>query len=320
MPNSHFASFHFLNIDARQSHAKKARTLFSVGVSEFKLYSWSCRSKVYWVHHVLLYDRYLFVFPCVLEQMVQGIPNRWIRRESAGSSASSVGMETVIQIKNGNGHGGSLAAPSAKSAGWRPWWWATPNSWTTTGVGTLSLTSSPSWTWWVYDVITSQIYANYLTIFIRKNMFILFCITSWQVAGIFHDASIGNAIHIVLVRLILLHGDEVQCCWWGTMSTMLVLVLVLVDLDLDLGQDCHKTWTHRVIIYHTSCSVLIEHEMTVYVSVYRRDWRSSIMPIRLSTASVPGKKTSTLKATHILHTMMLLYSSHGKKQCIPNCP
>ncbi|KAI7813138.1 putative A disintegrin and metalloproteinase with thrombospondin motifs 12, partial [Triplophysa rosa] len=29
-----------------------------------------------------------------------------------------------------------------------------------------------------------------------------------MVAGIFHDASIGNAIHIVLVRLILLHGDE----------------------------------------------------------------------------------------------------------------
>lgn len=30
-----------------------------------------------------------------------------------------------------------------------------------------------------------------------------------QVAGIFHDASIGNAIHIILVRLILLHGEEV---------------------------------------------------------------------------------------------------------------
>ncbi|XP_050966292.1 A disintegrin and metalloproteinase with thrombospondin motifs 12 [Labeo rohita] len=29
-----------------------------------------------------------------------------------------------------------------------------------------------------------------------------------MVAGIFHDASIGNAIHIVLVRLILLHGEE----------------------------------------------------------------------------------------------------------------
>ncbi|XP_073716344.1 A disintegrin and metalloproteinase with thrombospondin motifs 12-like [Misgurnus anguillicaudatus] len=29
-----------------------------------------------------------------------------------------------------------------------------------------------------------------------------------MVAGIFHDASIGNAVHIVLVRLILLHGDE----------------------------------------------------------------------------------------------------------------
>lgn len=29
-------------------------------------------------------------------------------------------------------------------------------------------------------------------------------------AGIFHDASIGNAVHIVLVRLILLHGEEVH--------------------------------------------------------------------------------------------------------------
>lgn len=31
-----------------------------------------------------------------------------------------------------------------------------------------------------------------------------------QVAGIFHDASIGNAIHVILVRLILLHGEEVK--------------------------------------------------------------------------------------------------------------
>jgi len=29
------------------------------------------------------------------------------------------------------------------------------------------------------------------------------------VAGIFHDASIGNAVHVILVRLILLQGDEV---------------------------------------------------------------------------------------------------------------
>ena len=28
-------------------------------------------------------------------------------------------------------------------------------------------------------------------------------------AGIFHDASIGNAIHVILVRLILLQGEEV---------------------------------------------------------------------------------------------------------------
>lgn len=34
-----------------------------------------------------------------------------------------------------------------------------------------------------------------------------FCV---QVAGIFHDASIGNAIHVILVRLILLQGEEVQ--------------------------------------------------------------------------------------------------------------
>ncbi|XP_031426378.1 A disintegrin and metalloproteinase with thrombospondin motifs 12 isoform X2 [Clupea harengus] len=31
-----------------------------------------------------------------------------------------------------------------------------------------------------------------------------------MVAGIFHDASIGNAVHIILVRLILLHGEEKQ--------------------------------------------------------------------------------------------------------------
>lgn len=31
-----------------------------------------------------------------------------------------------------------------------------------------------------------------------------------KVAGIFHDASIGNAIHVLLVRLILLQGEEVK--------------------------------------------------------------------------------------------------------------
>lgn len=40
-------------------------------------------------------------------------------------------------------------------------------------------------------------------VFVSKNK----CL---QVAGIFHDASIGNAIHIILVRLILLQGEEVQ--------------------------------------------------------------------------------------------------------------
>lgn len=34
-----------------------------------------------------------------------------------------------------------------------------------------------------------------------------------QVAGIFHDASIGNAIHVILVRLILLQGEEVTLTW-----------------------------------------------------------------------------------------------------------
>lgn len=32
----------------------------------------------------------------------------------------------------------------------------------------------------------------------------------WQVAGLFRDPSIGNAINIVVVRLILLEQDEVS--------------------------------------------------------------------------------------------------------------
>lgn len=39
---------------------------------------------------------------------------------------------------------------------------------------------------------------KFLKVFLRR-----------QVAGIFHDASIGNAIHVILVRLILLQGEEV---------------------------------------------------------------------------------------------------------------
>lgn len=40
------------------------------------------------------------------------------------------------------------------------------------------------------------------------KIYFFFCVV--QVAGIFHDASIGNAIHVILVRLILLQGEEVQ--------------------------------------------------------------------------------------------------------------
>lgn len=34
----------------------------------------------------------------------------------------------------------------------------------------------------------------------------------FQVAGLFRDPSIGNAINIVVVRLILLEQDEVKSC------------------------------------------------------------------------------------------------------------
>lgn len=38
------------------------------------------------------------------------------------------------------------------------------------------------------------------------------CCYSFQVAGLFRDASIGNAINIVVVRLILLEQEEVKTC------------------------------------------------------------------------------------------------------------
>lgn len=60
-----------------------------------------------------------------------------------------------------------------------------------------------------------------------------------QVAGIFHDASIGNAIHIILVRLILLQGEEVilslsiQVCNERSRCTIAKhLHKVRVELDL----------------------------------------------------------------------------------------
>lgn len=46
----------------------------------------------------------------------------------------------------------------------------------------------------------------------------------WQVAGIFHDASIGNAIHVILVRLILLHGEEVLFIWMKSLRNLNVLL------------------------------------------------------------------------------------------------
>lgn len=36
----------------------------------------------------------------------------------------------------------------------------------------------------------------------------------FQVSGLFRDASIGNAINIVVVRLILLEQDEVKIYFW----------------------------------------------------------------------------------------------------------
>lgn len=37
---------------------------------------------------------------------------------------------------------------------------------------------------------------------------------SLQVAGLFRDASIGNAVNIIIVRLVLLEEDEVSGqCW-----------------------------------------------------------------------------------------------------------
>lgn len=93
---------------------------------------------------------------------------------------------------------------SAESGGWRPWWWPTPNWSNTTAAITWSLTSSLSWTWWGFRVLT-PVSGGFLK---RWQEFLC-----RQVAGIFHDASIGNAIHVSLVRLILLHGEEVMLSW-----------------------------------------------------------------------------------------------------------
>lgn len=45
----------------------------------------------------------------------------------------------------------------------------------------------------------------------RYQCLMRFCY-SFQVAGLFRDASIGNAINIVVVRLILLEQEEVKTC------------------------------------------------------------------------------------------------------------
>jgi len=33
----------------------------------------------------------------------------------------------------------------------------------------------------------------------------------FQVAELFHDESIGNSLHVSLIRLVVLEGDEVNC-------------------------------------------------------------------------------------------------------------
>lgn len=73
-----------------------------------------------------------------------------------------------------------------------------------------SPTSSPSWTWWGVRLSPGS-HSTYSPSTPRLlDVEVLKRFVCQQVAGIFHDASIGNAIHVILVRLILLQGEEVM--------------------------------------------------------------------------------------------------------------
>lgn len=48
----------------------------------------------------------------------------------------------------------------------------------------------------------------------------------FQVAGLFRDPSIGNAINIVVVRLILLEQDEVKSCLFMSSVSSYVVCLI----------------------------------------------------------------------------------------------
>lgn len=48
------------------------------------------------------------------------------------------------------------------------------------------------------------------------------CSLSLQVSSVFHDASIGNAVNIVLVKIILLEEDQVS--YWTSFSHEVFLI------------------------------------------------------------------------------------------------
>lgn len=55
-----------------------------------------------------------------------------------------------------------------------------------------------------------NVFSPWSCVLLYRNQLISYLLALAQVTGLFHDPSIGNAIHIVLVRLILFEEVEVR--------------------------------------------------------------------------------------------------------------
>lgn len=116
------------------------------------------------------------------------------------------------------------------------------------------------------------------------------CLFSWgQVANLYQDSSIGNAIHIIVTRLVLLTEEQV------------ILAYLLYRILWLILNNSYFQWTY-------GCDL----EIHVYCS---RTWRSTTMQTGHWRVSVAGSRGSSLRRTHCCPagwlTMTTLYSSPG---------
>lgn len=125
-------------------------------------------------------------------------------------------------------------------------------------------------------------------------------------AGIFHDASIGNAIHIVLVRLILLQREEVH---------MNLFWYLYIYFSTGLTDEAGWTWT--------SMLKKSEHMHKITFAVFSRVTGHHINKISLDFCVFSERAEDHSPCWYDSHQLLYLaekpQSSKWHSSCTPRC-